>query len=88
MRASECRSCGEPMLWVVGPSGKAMPLDADEDGDPLLVNGGNLAFSGVVEGDGKQHVVYVKPRNDVRAMRSHFATCEQADAWRKGKAKR
>lgn len=82
--ASACRSCGDPMTWVVGPNGKAMPLDADEDGDPLLVAGGNLAFSGVIENDGKRHVVYVTPSREVRAMRSHFATCEQADEWRKG----
>ncbi len=47
---SECRSCGEPIIWCITASGKKMPVDEPEDDAPTT---------------------------------SHFATCPEADTWRK-----
>ena len=47
---SECRSCGEPIIWCITAKGKKMPVDVPEDDAPTT---------------------------------SHFATCADADKWRK-----
>ena len=47
---SECRSCGEPIIWCTTAKGKKMPVDVPEDDAPTT---------------------------------SHFATCKDADTWRK-----
>ena len=47
---SECRSCGEPIIWCLTAKGKKMPVDVPEDDAPTT---------------------------------SHFATCKDADKWRK-----
>lgn len=47
---SECRSCGEPIIWCVTESGKRMPVDVPTDDEPTT---------------------------------SHYATCPDADRWRK-----
>ena len=48
---SECRSCGEPIIWCITAIGKKMPVDVPEDDAPTTT--------------------------------SHFATCKDADKWRK-----
>lgn len=67
---AKCRSCGASIKWVLTEKGKWMPLDAEP------VEGGNIA----VLNDGS----YVS--SDPGGMRylSHFATCPQASAHRKG----
>ena len=72
-----CRSCGAPILWVVSAaSGKAMPVDADpvEDGNVTL--------------DGLTATVHPAGQGDLLGdagprYRSHFATCKDADEWRR-----
>lgn len=31
---SECRSCGEPIIWCITAKGKKMPVDMPEDDAP------------------------------------------------------
>jgi hypothetical protein len=30
---SECRSCGEPIVWCITKNGKKMPVDIEDEGD-------------------------------------------------------
>lgn len=65
---AECRSCSAPIVWVYTDDRKAMPVDAKPE--RRLVPTGSTR-------DGK-------PRMRVRATYvSHFATCPDADRWRK-----
>lgn len=47
---TECRSCGEPIIWCITSKGKKMPVDEPENDEPTT---------------------------------SHFATCKDADHWRR-----
>lgn len=86
--ASTCRSCKAPVVWVVTEAtdtkpGRKMPLDADPSrpGKALVVEDGNLVFTGARAGDGTWIVRYV-PKGP-RHYRSHFATCPNAKSHRK-----
>jgi hypothetical protein len=78
---STCRSCGRPIRWARSEAnGKSLPLDPE----PKL--GGNLVEIGTVVGKYGQDVPVVRvvePIEDVRRFVSHFATCPQADEWRR-----
>jgi hypothetical protein len=70
-----CRSCGAPIVWARTDSGKRMPVDADpsEDGTLVLEQAGAVLRAhvvGTVPGEGSRH-------------RAHFATCPDAESWRK-----
>jgi hypothetical protein len=69
---SSCRSCRARVLWVnTAATGKLMCLDVE------LVAGGNIELvAGVAN--------VVKPSQDVRRYRSHFASCPNAAQHRKG----
>lgn len=75
---SVCRSCGAPIRWVPTGNGRVMPLDLDP------VPHGNVV---PVERDG-QMIAVVHGPDDGRpvgpAWVSHFATCPDAGAHRKG----
>lgn len=66
-----CRSCGASIFWALTFKGKRMPIDSE------MVPDGNI----VVE-DG---VAYVQTADTAQllAYKSHYATCPQADEWRK-----
>ncbi len=78
---SLCRSCGQKIDWIKTERGKNMPVDPDylhwndaEDGDVII--------------DASGHVLTVNSklsRPNVKGRMSHFATCPQADRWRKSK---
>lgn len=70
MMQSRCRSCGAPIVWVVTPNGNSMPLDAK------TVTLWQIEPEGAQEGSPRARPVQVRA--------SHFASCPQADAWRKG----
>jgi hypothetical protein len=72
---SLCRSCGAEIFWAKTTSGRNIPLDADKVG-PLAVADGNLDF---VESGA---VMVVGPGGK---MRSHFATCPNANQHRRSK---
>jgi hypothetical protein len=72
-----CRSCNQEIRWAQTTKGKAIPLDVEprEDGNLVLerdAEGNDIArgFSPLIH-TGKPRYV------------SHFATCPQANAWRK-----
>lgn len=64
-----CRGCGKLIVWVVMESGKRMPVDPNPS--PI----GNIVCT---KGVGKQ---VPTPAEDARL--SHFATCPQADRFKK-----
>lgn len=72
--------CGAEIVWaVVDASGKRIPLD------PLPIDNGNIAY---LSSD-TDHVEYVMPGGGLFEERmlfvSHFATCPNADQFRKRK---
>ena len=76
MSGSRCKSCDAAILWAVSAvTGKRMPLDADPVPD------GNL----LLDAEGKIHVLTADAATvpGVKRYVSHFATCPQADDWRK-----
>lgn len=78
---AECRSCHAWVVWVITPKGKRMPLDAEPSVD------GRFAFTGGTVDDGRgpvPSVVYNKGDTSTRPhFTSHYATCPEADSWRK-----
>lgn len=84
--SSRCRSCKARVVWVETEAkpdkpGRRMPVDADPANPTLamVVEGGNLVFTGQTTGDGTPIVRYVKGGRHV----SHFATCVNAKQHRK-----
>ena len=64
-----CRSCGAPILWVVSAA-------------PTPVDDGNVTL------DGLTATVHPAGQGDLLGdagprYRSHFATCKDADEWRR-----
>jgi len=80
---TKCRSCGAEIKWIKTIAGKNMPVnpeavsfdDVDESTVLVCEDGTVMASHGVlVDEDGKDWFV------------SHFATCPEADSWRKPSA--
>lgn len=69
MGMGTCRSCGASIVWARGSWGKAMPLDQ------CAVSEGNIR----INKDGAA----VVGRKGSGPYRSHFATCPQAENWRR-----
>lgn len=66
-----CRSCGAPVIWAITPAGKRMPLDeATVTTGTRFVLPQRSQMCSPAQGDDPGHA-------------SHFATCPQADEWRK-----
>ena len=75
---SACRSCGAEMIWTQTQNGKAMPVDAEPD----------PAGTFVLKYEGSQPVAVYDGMHldkDPERYTSHFATCPDADEFRKGK---
>lgn len=69
---SKCRSCNAPIIWALTESGRQMPVDAEpsERGNLMLVRQGTS--------------VVVKVQAPAPGLhRPHFATCPQAESWRR-----
>lgn len=82
---SSCRSCGAEVRWAHTANGRAMPLDAEPVPD------GNVVYTGR---DVRNDRGVARPEVRVEAQPpmfddgqpryvSHFATCPNADQWRK-----
>lgn len=72
---SRCRSCDAPVLWARTVTGKLIPLDTEPS------DGGNLVLD-----DGRALIYDHTTSNEMFAPPlyvSHFATCPQADRWRR-----
>lgn len=76
---STCRSCGHPVIWTATPAGHRMPIDAApvDDGNLHLDQTTNPPTVTVV--NTLQH----DPGCGRRHYTSHFATCLDANEWRK-----
>ena len=64
---SRCRSCGAQVTWAKTELGKSMPIER-------VAADGNLTF------DAANGTVRSDPEG---VWISHFATCAQADEWRR-----
>lgn len=76
MSQATCRSCGAPIIWARTEKGKPIPMNAE----PVEVTPRGL-FHLEVE---TPEVTRAYPFS-ARGYVSHFATCPQADQWRKEK---
>jgi len=65
---SKCRSCKAEIIWAATESGRAMPLDAKPEKRFVLME---------IQGGGADEAVAVD------TYVSHFATCPEADKFRK-----
>ena len=85
-RETTCRACGKKIMFLKTHNGKTVPVDAesvyfvpDIRGKNLYVlpDGGTLRGVEPMEGDQDKHIGYI----------SHFATCPNADQFRKPRKK-
>ena len=76
-----CLSCGAAVVWTVTHKGRRMPVDAEpvEDGNIRLRRDGDRV---VAEYPGKEHPGLFDEDDRARHV-SHFATCPQAQRWRR-----
>lgn len=79
MKIGRCRSCGKFIEWVKTTKGKNMPCDPEvlshdemNNGDVLVTLGGHV-----------QRVDRSKSFPSLRGRVSHFATCPNANEWRR-----
>lgn len=79
MKTNPCDGCGKPIFWAYTERGKPMPLDPD----PVDPATGTYVVTG-------KHCRASQPMFDppdaVHYM-SHFATCPDAESFKKGKTK-
>ncbi len=81
---SRCRSCNADIVWAVtDKNGKPIPLDPDPVSDGNVIKVGRQATK-----HGMSDVVHVlrrfeEPPANTDLYVSHWATCEDADEWRK-----
>lgn len=85
---AECRSCSARIIWAEGPSGKAMPVDAEPSptGNVQLFRRPNgEVYAKVLGPEAAQNVraaaEVLKAAHTLRT--SHFATCANAAQHRK-----
>lgn len=79
---SSCASCQAEIIWCVSVKGSRMPVDARPaaDGNLSLTENGTAAPRATV-------LAVAKRFGRTNLHKSHFATCQDADSWRKrGKA--
>jgi hypothetical protein len=74
-KAEKCRSCGADVIWALSRNGKPMPFDAKPvTGIYYLIDG--------IHPEEKLAVHATRPETGP-LFRSHFATCPDAEKWRK-----
>lgn len=82
MRITECRSCGESIVWTTTSNGKRMPVDAE----PVPPNASAMLFRLVERGMDDEVLAQFVPSGqhdrEPELYVSHFATCQHADAHR------
>jgi hypothetical protein len=74
MQITECRSCREPIFWTVTEKGKNMPVDAEPDPEGKFV---------LEDEDAEKPRALYRPEAKGERYTAHFATCSEADEWRK-----
>ena len=82
--ASTCKACGKPIWWMTTAAGKAIPLD--DEIEYVAPNGHGKRLM-LFDESGKVINGFECKKNAVGAQtgrRSHFATCPDADKFRRG----
>lgn len=77
---ANCKSCGAEILWVKTIKGRGMPLDSQPSprGNVIISeNGTALVYR-------EPSAIAARYENEPRYL-SHFATCKNADQWRKSR---
>ncbi len=74
-----CRSCGAPVVWIVYPTGKRAPLDAQPHADGTIKRFDPTMSATVLTGS---ELATARANGDP-LHRSHFATCPNAAQHRK-----
>lgn len=85
MSEDECRSCRAPIVWATTEQGKSMPIDAGP------VDNGNVYYLDQKSSPPRVRVLagpqptLEEDADSADGLRylSHFATCPQADQWRR-----
>lgn len=75
--AASCRSCGAAVVWAMTQGGKPMPVDAEPAAD------GNLVVVEDVAGELRVFVASGRDWPGEPRYRPHFATCPDAERWRR-----
>ncbi len=92
MKLSRCRSCEEPIIWVITTNGKRMPIDAQPVVAPrgfrineTLLDEAQMGFNDDDLKPGKELLATftAEPAKDERLYQSHFASCPDHGDWRK-----
>lgn len=78
---AQCNSCGAEILWCKTTSGKRMPLDSEPTKAGLFVIEGDPKIDADEEGGPLARKA--SPGYWGEKYTSHFATCPDADRWRK-----
>ena len=69
---SECRTCGEPIVWVMTENGRRMPLNPDPN------PAGNIIFVEDADGHPVTHQLHRgEDPGDADRFVPHFATCSR-----------
>lgn len=68
---SRCSACGAPIQWCKTINGKSIPMDpdGDEHGNMTILDDGTA--------------IHVKPEDGYGLYTSHFATCPNAEEFRR-----
>lgn len=72
LRVENCRSCDARIVWMITNADKNMPVNADSVDELELT----WTFP--------KGSMVSKPLFDPEQHESHFATCKDADSWRRG----
>lgn len=68
---AQCRTCGAEIQWATTPQNRPIPLDVGDTPD------GNMTLTATGVARPRASDDTSPPR------RAHFATCKQADMWRR-----
>lgn len=79
-KSSRCRGCNAEMIWTVTEGGRTMPVDKEPhpEGTIRLREHNGTYFSKVLKADEAR-------THQGPLYRSHFATCENANRFRRPK---
>lgn len=76
---SKCKTCGAEIIWLPTLGGKSMPCDAK----PIPYKEDPAGSLTLVTSDGRVVKAKADISSDKMGYTSHFATCPDADRWRR-----
>jgi hypothetical protein len=79
----QCNSCNADIIWARSLHGRAMPVDAEPSpaGTVLVATRQGIVRATVYTADDAAR--FLRPEQIRELRTSHFATCPDADTWRK-----